>query len=515
MMDARRTSMTIGERINSIRKKKGLSQEDLADRLDVTRQSVSLWETDQTIPTIDNLISIAKVFGRSLDELCRGVDGDPTAAPVPEEKAPEEVPPSTRKISRVMEKRLLHSGIALLCLGALALVTYVSVRPYLVKAEATEEKDTVLIEAENSIIRGTGKSGKSLTESTPQYSGHIASNGAFVANLGVVGDQVILVYNAKKDTTVGLTLRLANTTPNTTSCSLVDALSIKTCSLSAYNEKDSASIKELDLKGKMLASPCDGTYYDSWADLKFSGIPAKLGYNLIIFEALAVDGVPNIDYASVTGYGLEEHTHQFVTTVVKEATCTEGGNEAIRCSGCGLDEGDTQTPALGHLTDWGVCSRCGEAIYYYEAENAAVTGPNHIALDSKAHGGAGLDYLKSGSIITFKVSASEATVNTLLRFGLTSTKSYASGTNWYQDDFTLKESSGILSVALNGTTLHYADLTLVGSKSADWWGNTGFLDFTVNLAKGENTIVMTGGGDPFPNVDYLRFMNIVSATLTK
>lgn len=62
--------MTLGERILKYRKKAGISQEELADRLNVTRQSISLWETDQTMPSLDSLITLAQIFGISLDELC-------------------------------------------------------------------------------------------------------------------------------------------------------------------------------------------------------------------------------------------------------------------------------------------------------------------------------------------------------------------------------------------------------------------------------------------------------------
>ena len=62
--------MTLGERIQKYRKKVGMSQEELANRLNVTRQSISLWETDQTVPSLDSLLIIAKIFDISLDELC-------------------------------------------------------------------------------------------------------------------------------------------------------------------------------------------------------------------------------------------------------------------------------------------------------------------------------------------------------------------------------------------------------------------------------------------------------------
>lgn len=55
--------MNIGENLIKARKAKGLSQEDVANELNVSRQSVSLWETDQTVPTIDNLVTLSKLYG--------------------------------------------------------------------------------------------------------------------------------------------------------------------------------------------------------------------------------------------------------------------------------------------------------------------------------------------------------------------------------------------------------------------------------------------------------------------
>ena len=49
--------MTVGEKIQAYRKRLGMSQEELGQKLLVSRQTISLWEKDQTVPTIDNLIS--------------------------------------------------------------------------------------------------------------------------------------------------------------------------------------------------------------------------------------------------------------------------------------------------------------------------------------------------------------------------------------------------------------------------------------------------------------------------
>ena len=61
--------MTVGHRIQHYRKLQGLSQEELGQKLLVSRQTVSLWENDQTLPTIDNLVRLKDIFGVSIDEI--------------------------------------------------------------------------------------------------------------------------------------------------------------------------------------------------------------------------------------------------------------------------------------------------------------------------------------------------------------------------------------------------------------------------------------------------------------
>ncbi|MDD2504871.1 MAG: helix-turn-helix transcriptional regulator [Bacilli bacterium] len=61
--------MSFSEKLQNLRKEKKYSQEQLADMLDVTRQSVSKWESGQTYPEMDKLLSICKIFNCTLDEL--------------------------------------------------------------------------------------------------------------------------------------------------------------------------------------------------------------------------------------------------------------------------------------------------------------------------------------------------------------------------------------------------------------------------------------------------------------
>lgn len=61
--------MTFAEKLKSIRKQAGMSQEQLAEKLGVSRQAVTKWETDGGIPDIENIMAISALFHVSIDEL--------------------------------------------------------------------------------------------------------------------------------------------------------------------------------------------------------------------------------------------------------------------------------------------------------------------------------------------------------------------------------------------------------------------------------------------------------------
>ena len=61
--------MTLGEQIQAQRKAAGLSQEELGEKLGVARQSVSKWESGATVPELDKLIAMSKLFGVSVGSL--------------------------------------------------------------------------------------------------------------------------------------------------------------------------------------------------------------------------------------------------------------------------------------------------------------------------------------------------------------------------------------------------------------------------------------------------------------
>ena len=79
--------MTIGDRIAKYRRNQGLSQEELAEKLGISRQSVSKWERNESLPEADKIPLLAQVFSITTDELLTG--GEPQAQQAP--------PPSRRQ----------------------------------------------------------------------------------------------------------------------------------------------------------------------------------------------------------------------------------------------------------------------------------------------------------------------------------------------------------------------------------------------------------------------------------
>lgn len=68
--------MNFGERLYELRKEKNISQEELAQLLDVSRQSISKWENDKAYPEMTRLLFMSEYFGVSLDYLMRGTESN-------------------------------------------------------------------------------------------------------------------------------------------------------------------------------------------------------------------------------------------------------------------------------------------------------------------------------------------------------------------------------------------------------------------------------------------------------
>lgn len=111
--------MALPEKLYALRKKSGLSQEQLAEALNVSRQAISKWEGGSAMPESDKLLALSNYFGVSLDYLLK--DGAPDAALIVYGVLSILVPSVPAQISGSSMIRIDGSGIfLLLCVAAIA-----------------------------------------------------------------------------------------------------------------------------------------------------------------------------------------------------------------------------------------------------------------------------------------------------------------------------------------------------------------------------------------------------------
>ena len=111
--------MTLGERIAYYRGVLGLSQGELAEKLGVSRQAVSKWETDAGLPDLDRLIALSGLYNITLDELVKGAAPSPAPADGAQAAAfpPEASPAAAEKPASGGQKTVgyILLGVGLLC----------------------------------------------------------------------------------------------------------------------------------------------------------------------------------------------------------------------------------------------------------------------------------------------------------------------------------------------------------------------------------------------------------------
>lgn len=102
--------MMLGENIRRLRSANGMSQDELAERLGVSRQSVSKWENGSATPELDKLAAMAEIFHVTLDSLVYGGPPEPPSASGPD--APE--PPERQRrrgVREIVGKALIAVGL--------------------------------------------------------------------------------------------------------------------------------------------------------------------------------------------------------------------------------------------------------------------------------------------------------------------------------------------------------------------------------------------------------------------
>lgn len=98
--------MNLGEKIQHLRKASGLSQEQLAEQLDVSRQSVSKWELNELVPDVRKIVMISELFSVSTDELLKESKSE-------ESRVNDDSNKSTLTIEGITKVNLAHKQITM------------------------------------------------------------------------------------------------------------------------------------------------------------------------------------------------------------------------------------------------------------------------------------------------------------------------------------------------------------------------------------------------------------------
>lgn len=116
--------MTIGETIQYHRKRLGMSQEELGQKMHLSRQTVSLWEKDQTVPTVDNLLLLREIFDVSVDELLGVCPTEASSSATADMDPSEEDKPLEHYIASLQDGELEETHLLRMrCAGILPVIS--------------------------------------------------------------------------------------------------------------------------------------------------------------------------------------------------------------------------------------------------------------------------------------------------------------------------------------------------------------------------------------------------------
>lgn len=121
--------MNIGEKLFELRKEKNLSQEEVAEKLNVTRQTVSKWETNQSTPDFDKIVPICELFGISTEELLTGKNPEEKVLEdnISETEQPEEKP-MTKEEARRKSAEVVSTSVFLYILSVVFIMIAIPVQ---------------------------------------------------------------------------------------------------------------------------------------------------------------------------------------------------------------------------------------------------------------------------------------------------------------------------------------------------------------------------------------------------
>lgn len=127
----------LSEKIYELRKRAGLSQEELADKLNVSRQAVSKWETGVCTPDVENIVEMSRLFGVPTDTLLQSYAQDPLpqAAACPPQSVSLALPMISKStIGKVGRGLLFYLALVMTCMGIFGVALGFVIRSFPVAA---------------------------------------------------------------------------------------------------------------------------------------------------------------------------------------------------------------------------------------------------------------------------------------------------------------------------------------------------------------------------------------------
>ncbi len=124
--------MDFNNRLYQLRKQKGLSQEELANRLNVSRQTVSKWEVGDSTPDMEKLVAMSDLFDVSLDKLVMGKEDEvefqqPTKSELATVLSNKVLTDNNKKKAKNILKIIAIIAAAILAIDAVSMIIYFAV----------------------------------------------------------------------------------------------------------------------------------------------------------------------------------------------------------------------------------------------------------------------------------------------------------------------------------------------------------------------------------------------------
>ena len=120
--------MTLGERLQELRKSRQFSQEQLAEQLGVSRQAISKWESGQATPDVNNIIKLSGIYKVTTDYLLMGKEtGEPSPRVIEKEKLVYVEKPGFQKLNDLPDPFKIALAVILTAFGVLVVVPVVMI----------------------------------------------------------------------------------------------------------------------------------------------------------------------------------------------------------------------------------------------------------------------------------------------------------------------------------------------------------------------------------------------------